>query len=176
MAFREVSVVQIKEVLRRWLKGEGERPIAHGIGVDRKTARRYISAAVELGLDRSGGEDQLADELIGQMVERLRPHWSDGHGEAWRAACPGRPDDQVGGRWPHRRQDRGTASSPQGGVGHQNLDRCPELAVFATSDHDRPWHSPSVASACAGSSACSDPLRGPRRTRTSRSWCSATRC
>ncbi len=48
--------------------------------------------------------------------------------------------------------------------------------MFATSDHDRPWPSPSVASACAGSSACSDPLRGPRRTRTSRSWCSATRC
>jgi len=40
MTFREVSVVQIKEALRRWLKGEGERPIAHGIGIDRKTARR----------------------------------------------------------------------------------------------------------------------------------------
>ena len=61
-------------------------------------------------------------------------------------------------------------------VGQQNLDRCPELAVFATSDHDRLWHSSSVTSACAGSSACSDPLGGPRRTRTARSWCSATRC
>ena len=28
MVFREVTVVQIKEALRRWLKGEGERPIA----------------------------------------------------------------------------------------------------------------------------------------------------
>jgi hypothetical protein len=28
MAFREVSVVQVKELLRRWLRGEGERPIA----------------------------------------------------------------------------------------------------------------------------------------------------
>jgi hypothetical protein len=82
MAFREVSVVQIKEALRRWLKGEGERPIAHGIGIDRKTAGRYISAAIELGLDRSGGEEQLTDELIGQMVERVRPHRPDGHGEA----------------------------------------------------------------------------------------------
>jgi transposase len=84
MAFREVSVVQIKEALRRWLKGEGERPIASGIGIDRKTARRYIAAAVELGVDRSGGEDQLTDELIGQVVERVRPHRTDGHGEAWR--------------------------------------------------------------------------------------------
>ena len=84
MAFREVSVVQIREALRRWLRGEGERPIAKGVGVDRKTARRYIIAAVELGIDRGGGEEQLTDELIGQVVERVRPHRSDGHGEAWR--------------------------------------------------------------------------------------------
>lgn len=36
MAFREVSVVQVKEAPRRWLRGEGERPIAHGVGIDRK--------------------------------------------------------------------------------------------------------------------------------------------
>ncbi|HEX9546800.1 MAG TPA: hypothetical protein VF942_05650, partial [Acidimicrobiales bacterium] len=40
MAFREVSVVQVKGALRRWLKGEGERPIAKGVGVDRKTTPR----------------------------------------------------------------------------------------------------------------------------------------
>jgi hypothetical protein len=83
--FREVSGVQIKEALRRWLKGEGERPIAHGVGVDRKTARRYIAAALELGIDRSGGEGQLTDELIGQVAEKVRPHRPDGHGEAWRS-------------------------------------------------------------------------------------------
>jgi len=84
MVFREVTVVQIKEALRRWLKGEGERPIAHGVGVDRKTARRYIAAALELGIDRLGGEGQLTDELIGQVAEKVRPHRPDGHGEAWR--------------------------------------------------------------------------------------------
>ncbi len=83
MAFREVSVVQIKEALRRWLRGEGERTIAHGIGVDRKTVRRYVSAAVELGLDRDGGENQLTDELIAQLVDRVRPHRPNGHGESW---------------------------------------------------------------------------------------------
>ncbi len=84
MAFREVSVVQVREALRRWLRGDGERPIAKGVGVDRKTARRYIAAAVELGVDRGGGEGQLTDELIGQVLERVRPHRVDGHGEAWR--------------------------------------------------------------------------------------------
>ena len=84
MAFREVSVVQVREALRRWLNGDGERPIARGVGIDRKTARRYIAAAVELGVDRDGGEGQLSEELIGQVVERVRPHRLDGHGEAWR--------------------------------------------------------------------------------------------
>jgi hypothetical protein len=46
--------------------------------------RRYIAAAIELGVDRSGGEDQLGDELIGQVLERVRPHRPDGHGAAWR--------------------------------------------------------------------------------------------
>jgi transposase len=85
MAFREVSVVQVKEALRRWLNGDGERPIARGVGIDRKTARRYITAAVELGVSRDGGEEQLTDELIGQVLERVRPHRLDGHGDAWRA-------------------------------------------------------------------------------------------
>ena len=84
MAFREVTVVQIREALRRWLRGEGERTVARAVGVDRKTARRYIAAALELGMERSGGEDQLTDELIGQLVERVRPHRPDGHGEPWR--------------------------------------------------------------------------------------------
>ncbi|MGH9307134.1 MAG: IS21 family transposase [Acidimicrobiales bacterium] len=84
MAFREVSVVQVKEALRRWLKGDGERPIAHGVGIDRKTVRRYIAAAIELGVERDGSEAQLSDELIGQVVEQVRPHRPDGHGAAWR--------------------------------------------------------------------------------------------
>jgi transposase len=84
MAFREVSVVQIKEALRRWLRGEGERSIARAVGVDRKTARRYVAAALALGVERSGGEEQLTDELLGQLVEQVRPHRPDGHGAAWR--------------------------------------------------------------------------------------------
>ena len=84
MAFREVSVVQVKELLRRWLEGEGERPIAAGSGVARATARNYVAAAMALGVDRSGGVEQLTDEMIGQICERVRPHRLDGHGESWR--------------------------------------------------------------------------------------------
>lgn len=85
MAFREVSVIQVKEVLRRWLQGAGERPIAHGAGLSRGAVRRYITAAQTLGVERDGGEGQLTDELIGQICELIRPSRPDGHGEAWRS-------------------------------------------------------------------------------------------
>ena len=64
MAFREVQVHEIREVLRLWLRGEGLRSAERLAGVDRKTVRRYVAAAQACGLDRAGGEGQLSDELI----------------------------------------------------------------------------------------------------------------
>ena len=52
--------------------------------VDRETVRRYVTTAEGLGLVRDGDEGQLSDEFIGSVVEAVRPHRSDGHGEAWR--------------------------------------------------------------------------------------------
>ena len=43
MAFREVAVTEIREVLRAWLSGAGLRRVAEQAGVDRKTARRYVA-------------------------------------------------------------------------------------------------------------------------------------
>ncbi|MGH9269283.1 MAG: IS21 family transposase, partial [Acidimicrobiales bacterium] len=77
-------MVQVREALRRWLHGDGERPIARRAGIDRKTARRYIAAAMELAESRNGDESQLTDELIGQVCEGVRPRRPDGHGESWR--------------------------------------------------------------------------------------------
>jgi hypothetical protein len=85
MAFREVAVYEVREVLRLWLRGEGIRATQRLAGVDRKTVRRYLTAADELGLDRAGGEAQLSDEFLGQVMEKIRPHRLDGHGAAWRA-------------------------------------------------------------------------------------------
>jgi hypothetical protein len=39
VAFREVSVIEVREVLRAWLEGAGLRTAAERAGVDRKTAR-----------------------------------------------------------------------------------------------------------------------------------------
>jgi hypothetical protein len=84
MAFREVRVFEVREVLRLWLAGEGIRATERLVGFDRKTVRRYVDAAVGLGLVRDGGETQLTDVFIGLVVEAVRPHRTDGHGEAWR--------------------------------------------------------------------------------------------
>jgi transposase len=84
MAFREVRVFEVREVLRLWLAGEGIRAMERLVGFDRKTVRRYVDAAVEVGLARDGGDDQLTDVFIGLVVEAVRPHRVDGHGEAWR--------------------------------------------------------------------------------------------
>jgi hypothetical protein len=83
MAFREVAVFEIREVLRLWLRQEGFRSIERLAGVDRKTVRRYVAAAVECGVVRNGGEDQLSDAMLGLVCERVRPHRFDGHGVAW---------------------------------------------------------------------------------------------
>ena len=75
---------EVREVLRLWLDGEGLRSIERLSAVDRKTVRRYVTAAEGLGLDRDGGGGQLSDVFVGLVVEAVRPHRSDGRGEAWR--------------------------------------------------------------------------------------------
>jgi hypothetical protein len=83
--FREVSVIEVREALRAWLAGAGYRRVARQAGMDRKTARRYVNAAVAAGLDRDGGVEQRCDELIGQVVAAVRPERPNGHGAAWEA-------------------------------------------------------------------------------------------
>lgn len=84
MAFREVRVFEVREVLRLWLRGHGLRAVERLAGVDRKTVRRYVEAAEALGLTREDSEDRLDEAFIGAVVEAVRPHRTDGHGAAWR--------------------------------------------------------------------------------------------
>ena len=86
--FREVRVFEIKEVLRLWLRKEGYRSIARLVSVDRRTARGYVEAAVGAGVVRDGGEGQLSDELLAQLVEAVRPVRPRGHGAAWESLVP----------------------------------------------------------------------------------------
>ena len=85
--FREVSVIEVREMLRVWMLGAGLRRVGALAGVDRKTARRYTDAAVEAGLDRDGSADQLTDELISAVVEAVRTDRPHGYGAAWEMLC-----------------------------------------------------------------------------------------
>jgi transposase len=95
MVFREVAVTEIREVLRAWLAGAGLRRVAEQAGVDRKTARRYVEAALEAGLVRDGGAGQLTDELIGQVAQAVRPARPGGHGRAWEQLDAGQAEIEV---------------------------------------------------------------------------------
>jgi transposase len=84
MAFREVSVVGVKEILRLWLMGHGTRSIARHAQIDRKTVRRYVEAALAAGLSPGDQPDELTDELVGEVVDATRPgRRAGGHGRAW---------------------------------------------------------------------------------------------
>ena len=79
MAFREVSVNEIREVLRVWLAvaglpTPGYRTIAAHCGLDRKTVRRYVEAAQAAGLRRDDDVSAIDDGLIGMVPKRcIRP-------------------------------------------------------------------------------------------------------
>lgn len=61
MSFRELTMIDVKEVLRRWAAGQSARQIARDGVVSRRTASRYIEAATSLGL---GPSDELTDERV----------------------------------------------------------------------------------------------------------------
>src|SRR3981081_2911728 len=50
MGYRELSRMEIVEVVRRWQMGESQRAIARASGVARETVKKYLHAAEELGL------------------------------------------------------------------------------------------------------------------------------
>src|SRR5215472_2976542 len=81
--FREVSMVEVKEVLRQRQQGRYLREIARGVGLDRKTIRRYLEVAVSAGFDPSGSE--VSDEVVSAVVAQLRPGRPGGvgRGETW---------------------------------------------------------------------------------------------
>jgi transposase len=91
MAYREVTVEEIKEVLRRWLGGTAVRAIARQGIADRKTVRRYIAVAEECGLKRGDPESALSVDLLGAVVARLQPSRPRLHGAGWEL-CAGQRD------------------------------------------------------------------------------------
>jgi transposase len=86
MAFREVTVLEVKEVVRQWLGGTGKKRIAAQLGLDVKTVRRYVTAAEDAGLRRDEPPTDL-DAAVAKVLAALqgpgRPR-----GEGW-STCAG---------------------------------------------------------------------------------------
>jgi transposase len=69
MSFRELTMIDVKEVLRRWQAGQSERQIGREAGADRKTVGRYIAAAKDCGLD---SQSALAEEVVAEIAQRVQ--------------------------------------------------------------------------------------------------------
>ncbi len=66
-------MVGVKEILRLWLLGHGQRDVGRLAQADRKTVARYVDAAQAAGSKRGDPEDKLTDELLAEVIERCGP-------------------------------------------------------------------------------------------------------
>lgn len=69
MAFRELTMIEVREMLRRWQAGQGIRAIARDTGFDRKTVRRYIASATSLGVTAT---DELTDDVVHGVADAVQ--------------------------------------------------------------------------------------------------------
>ncbi len=69
MSFRELTMIDVKEVLRRWQAGQSARQMARERVVGRRTAARYVDAAKELGVALDA---ERTDDLVGAVAGRVQ--------------------------------------------------------------------------------------------------------
>jgi transposase len=69
MGFREITMTDVREVLRRWQSGQSAREIARNGVADRKTAGRYIEAALGCGL---ASDSELTDGVVAEVAQRVQ--------------------------------------------------------------------------------------------------------
>lgn len=68
MSYRELSMIEVKEVLRRHEAGQGLREIARATGLDRKTVRRYVQAG-----DAASSDDDGVQQVVQLVQSRPLP-------------------------------------------------------------------------------------------------------
>ena len=69
MSYRELSMIDVREVLRRWQAGQSARQMSRDGVAGRATAARYIEAALELGLTPQA---ELSDEAVRAVAEQVQ--------------------------------------------------------------------------------------------------------
>jgi hypothetical protein len=79
--FREVTMIELKEVLRLWGKGLPKKRVAAQLGLDPKTVRRYVSAATAAGL--CADSDPISDDQVRDVLLALHPVGGRPRGDGW---------------------------------------------------------------------------------------------
>jgi transposase len=69
MTYRELSMMDIKELLRRWAQGHSKRQIARESGTDRATVARYVAIAEQMQLPRDRALSETETHEIAQRVQ-----------------------------------------------------------------------------------------------------------
>jgi transposase len=69
MSYRELSMMDVKELLRRWAAGQSIRRIARDTGADRGTVARYVAVAEQVGLAR---EREPSESEVHEVAQRVQ--------------------------------------------------------------------------------------------------------
>jgi transposase len=80
LSYREVHVVEVKEVVRLWSQGESLRSISRLTGLDRKTVRRYVKAAEQTGCQVG---ETAPEAAIGEVIGRVCAQGPGVRGRSW---------------------------------------------------------------------------------------------
>ena len=88
MAYRELFMIEVREILRRLLDEQGLRRIARETSVDRKTVTRYSLAAAAAGLTRGTA---LTDEVVHDIARRVQARAPADPSDEWREVAAHRP-------------------------------------------------------------------------------------
>jgi hypothetical protein len=80
MAYREVAMWEILNVLERLGRGESQRGVARILGHSPRTVRRYLATAREIGWEPGG--EAPTEALAAEVYRRHRPARDRGPGEA----------------------------------------------------------------------------------------------
>jgi hypothetical protein len=128
---RELTMIEVREVIRRWQADQSLREMARETALDRKAVRRYVEVLRELGVARDvATDDALVHEVSKRIQCRAAPEPIVGAGAAARAP---RPDRAVADCEQTVATDEGTRTSSA------RLPRPRELRDAAALRNGRAW-------------------------------------
>jgi transposase len=75
MSYRELTMIDVREVLRRGAAGQATRKIARETGTDRKTVERYLDAMRAVGVARDA---EIGDDVVHEVAQRVQARRAPG--------------------------------------------------------------------------------------------------